>query len=66
MNQAWAGALGFIPHDPERALDAPYTPYTKTKQIGYTDELLGKAELYESPRYQQSLRLFLEWKGRER
>ena len=66
MNQAWAEVLGFIPDDSERALDALYTPYTKTKQIGYTDELLGKAELYESPRYQQSLRLFWEWKGRER
>ena len=66
--------LGFIPDDPERALDALYTPYTKTKQIGYTDELLGvddvthkcflqsKAEQYESPRYRQSLRLFSEWK----
>ena len=66
MNQAWAEVLGFIPDDPERALDALYTPYTKTKQIGYTDELLGKTEQYESPRYRQSLRLFPEWKGRER
>ena len=66
MNQAWAGVLGFIPDGPEKALDALYMPYTKTKQIGYIDELLGKAEPYESPRYRQSLRLFWEWKGKER
>ena len=58
-----SGLLGLLPDNPERALGALYTPYTKTKQIGYIDELLGKAELYESPRYQQSLRLF--WGGRE-
>ena len=74
MKQAWEKVLGLIPSDPEMALDAFYTPYTKTKQIGYTDERLGeddvthkcflqsKAEQDESHRYRQSLRLFLEWK----
>ena len=67
MNQALAEMLGFIPDDPERALDAPYRPYTKTKQIGYLDQLLGNAEPFESLRYQQSLRLFLERKeGRDK
>ena len=67
MNQALEEVLGFIPDDPERALDAPYRPYTKTKQIGYIDQLLGNADPYESPRYEQTLRLFSEWKeGRDK
>ena len=52
---------------PERASDDLQKPYTKTKKIGYTDELLGNADPYESPRYQQTLRLFSEWKeGRDK
>ena len=62
MNQALEEVLGFIPDDPERDLDNPYRQYTKTKQIGYLDQLLGNAKPYESPRYHQTLGLFLEWK----
>ena len=68
------GVLGFTPNWPECGFEGLGIGYTRTKQIGYVDELLGidnleheriihlKEQGYVGPRYKRSLKAFEAWK----